>query len=77
LITTVVLSFLMVSNVKIMALKFKSYKIEDNMDKLILLVGTFFIISYQLQAAGLFVFVWYFIVSIYNHYLSKSRNNYL
>jgi CDP-diacylglycerol--serine O-phosphatidyltransferase len=77
LITTVVLSFLMVSNVKIMALKFKSYKIEDNIDKLILLVGVFVIISFQKQAAGLFVFAWYFIISIYNHYLSKSRNNYL
>jgi uncharacterized membrane protein len=67
----------MVSNVKIMALKFKSYKIEDNIDKLILLFGVFIIISFQKQAAGLFVFAWYFIISVYNHYLSKSRNNYL
>jgi CDP-diacylglycerol--serine O-phosphatidyltransferase len=77
LAATILFSVLMVSNIKIMALKFKSYRIEDNIDKLILLAGALFIIANQKQAAGIFVFAWYIIISFYNHYLSKSRNNYL
>jgi len=74
---TILFSFLMVSNIKIMALKFKSYRIEDNIDKLILLAGSLVIIAVKKQAAGIYIFAWYILLSFYNNYLSKSRNNYL
>jgi CDP-diacylglycerol---serine O-phosphatidyltransferase len=74
---TVILAFLMVSNIKIMSFKFKSYRIEDNIDKLFFVFGALVFIALQKQAAGIFVFLWYLLVSVYNNYLSKSRNNYL
>lgn len=68
---------LMVSKIKIIAMKFKSKELKDNLDKIVLIIGMIIIFLLHRAASGPILFAWYLLVSVYSFYLGSSRHNYL
>ncbi|MGN6265963.1 MAG: CDP-alcohol phosphatidyltransferase family protein, partial [Ginsengibacter sp.] len=60
----VVLSYLMVSNLRMMALKFSDYKLKNNLSKLILLIVAIVAALFLQWIAVPVVFVFYILLSL-------------
>ena len=72
---TIFLSYLLVSELRLMALKFKSYGWKGNEIKYIFLLVSFILIIGIKILAVPFIFILYLILSQLDYLLSKSKNN--
>lgn len=64
LLITLLSSWLLVSPIKMIAMKFKSLKIQDNIPKIVLLIGSIIIIAVFKTLGIPLVIVWYILVSV-------------
>jgi len=61
---TIISSWLLISPIKMIAMKFKSMKIEDNMPKIVLLIGGILILLFFKILGIPLIIIWYILVSL-------------
>ncbi len=73
-IISIILSILLISEIPLIALKFKSFSFKDNTIRYIFLIGCLILITIFLFNSITFIIIWYIIISLVNNILKNKSN---